>query len=96
MKRVNPVNPGGPDRGEPTPAAIGARAPGPGEERIRMAVELAGIVAGLGWPELIVLGQRVGPGEERWRKFCDFPPPWLPAALEVAKAQRRLAADYPF
>jgi hypothetical protein len=58
--------------------------------------ELRTIVAELGWPELIVLGQHVGPGEERWRKFCDYPPPWLPAALEVAKEQRRLAADLPF
>jgi hypothetical protein len=57
---------------------------------------LRAIVAELGWPELTVLGQRIGPGEERWRKFCDYPPPWLPAALEVAEEQRRLAADLPF
>ena len=61
-----------------------------------MADELRAIVAEMDWIELTVLGQRVGPGEERWRKFCEFPPPWLPAALEVAKEQRRLAAELPF
>jgi hypothetical protein len=68
----------------------------PRPESRRSADELLAIMAELGWPGLIVLGQHIGPGEERWRRFCDFPPPWLPAAIEVAKEQRRLAVEYPF
>jgi hypothetical protein len=78
--------------GDRAPAIV----PPTAEEVRRLVGELRLIVEGLDWIELMDLGQRIGPGEDRWRKFCDFPPPWLPAALEVAKEQRRLAAELPF
>src|SRR5207248_9477870 len=52
-------------------ARPGDRAPAivpPTPEEVRRLVgDLRAIVAELGWPELIVLGQRIGPGKDRWR-----------------------------